>query len=105
MIEDNLVRPGVPGFLLHERFDRCRQFRIVDQWRRLIDGLDESPLPFGQYQVQRIPKVCGEWVIGDPVHRRVRPVKADFAPMCRVAVVVHFEVFDFGHDFSSQTPD
>jgi hypothetical protein len=34
----------------------CRQFRIVDQWRRLIDGLDESPLPFGQYQAQRIQK-------------------------------------------------
>ena len=48
MVEDNLVRPGVPGFLLHERFDRRLQVRVVDQRRRLVDGLDELPLPFGQ---------------------------------------------------------
>ena len=70
---------------------------VVDQRLRLGDGLDEAPLPFGQYQMQRIPHVGGEGITGDPVQRQVRPVKAGFAPMCRVAVVVHVEVFDFGH--------
>jgi len=34
-------------------------------------------------------EVRGEWIIGDPVQRRVRPVETNFAAISRVSVVMH----------------
>ena len=79
LVQHLLVHLGVGGLLADEAAHVVGQLRILDQWQRLVEGVDEPPLGRGQHDVEQADHVRGDRVAGNPVQRDAGDVEVHLA--------------------------